>query len=217
VRKIACIFAGFAMLLQVDSDAGWAQQSAHSVSSSSTMLVGTASTGPILDWIQKLSGPSFTRVGGTLAYAKQRTDKRGRMYAGLQPRVTVLTSASVDNRNTVTPDNAEISMKTVQLTFTLPLPEFHPLERTRVGVGWAHHWFETELNGVEGEFEHNSFPLFLSQPFRLGRRISIDLGAGVQVFPAFNTGDFAPATVDVDYNDAEFPLYAFLSLEIRPW
>lgn len=156
--------------------------------------------GPILDWIHKLSGPPFVGAGLT-----------GSITVGQEPRfllrLTGVYRTSVSESDAVDPDDANITMITLQPTVELPL-ETIPFD---FGIGVALHRFGGDADG----FWHYSVPVLVQWRPRNASRLIPRIGLALHVFPEFDATDFAPLTVDVSRDGAEAVLQSFVSLAIR--
>jgi hypothetical protein len=201
VRRLICCLVALSVLILINNRPA-AGQNRFDVSTTAQSLISGASGGPILDWIQKLSGPGFARAGAMVA-----------LGSPVEFRLAYLNSIKTRNRGSVTPDEADITLESLEFTAKARL--VGPIE---VGSGYAHHWFKTELNGVESSFQHYSIPAFLNFPRSLGRfrglPIGFDLRAGAHAFPPFEADDFAPAVVGVDRSDWEFTWFANFAFEV---
>jgi hypothetical protein len=174
------------------------------------------STGGIIDWIQKLSGPRVWRAGVYLGIDLVDAVPWVDTGRGVNTRLAYLRSFEVNNRSSVTPANTEISVESWQVTVTVPVVNVGP-QLIELGLGYNYHTFTTEVpDSSARKFNHYSIPAFAEAPIRIGRTPwLINLAAGAHIFPAFNTTDFRPATVNVDRSDPEVVPYAFLTLEYR--
>jgi hypothetical protein len=157
--------------------------------------------GIFLDWLHKLSGPRFVGAGlsGFLTLPGD---------AGVRLRLSGTYRTSTGESGEVTPEDANITMLSVQ-----PAVEF-PVQRIPIdfGVGVALHRFGGDAEG----FWHYSVPVYVQFRPRNTRRIAPLLGVGVHIFPRFEPSDFAPLVVTVSRQDSEAVLQVFAGVSIRP-
>lgn len=156
--------------------------------------------GAFLDWLHKLSGPRFVGVGLTAYYQVPGE-------TGIRLRLSGVYRTSVSESGEVTPDDANITMITVQ-----PAVEF-PVQKIPVdfGVGVALHRFAGDADG----FWHYSVPVYAQFRPRGDRRVTPVLGIGVHIFPEFDPADFAPLVVTVSRTDSEAVLQLFAGISVR--
>lgn len=157
--------------------------------------------GAFLDWLHKLSGPRFVGAGVTGFYTVSNA-------TGIRLRLDGVYRTSISEAGEVEPQDANITMITVQPTVEFPLRGI-PFD---VGVGIAFHRFGGDADG----FWHYSVPILAQFRPRGGGPVIPRIGIGVHIFPKFDPEDFAPLNVDVSREDAEAVLQLFLGLEIRP-
>jgi hypothetical protein len=156
--------------------------------------------GVFLDWLHKLSGPRFVG-GGVSGFVTLPGD------AGIRLRLSGAYRTSIGETGEVTPDDANITMLSVQ-----PAVEF-PVQRIPIdfGVGVALHRFGGDADG----FWHYSVPVYVQFRPRNTRRIAPLLGIGVHIFPRFEPSDFAPLAVTVSRQDSEAVLQVYAGVSIR--
>lgn len=156
--------------------------------------------GAILDWLHKLSGPRFVGAGLTGSVAPAGD-------SGIRLRLTGVYRTSISESGEVTPDDANITMLSLQPAVEFPVLGI-PID---FGVGVALHRFGGDAEG----FWHYSVPVYVQFRPRNTRRVAPLLGVGVHVFPRFEPSDFAPLVVTVSRQDAEAVLHLFGGVTIK--
>ncbi len=170
--------------------------------------------GPILDWINKLSGPQFGGVGAQIyfpLFGGPPLAPAGApaalnipvSHGPLRLRLTGSYRWSLD----VT--GSTINMVTGEAKLEYPFV-FGKVELAPV-AGIALHRFSGDVNS----FGHYSFPLQGQLRFPVGSSVLVRTGLGFHLFPKFETTDFAPLTVDVSRTRAEWVFGVFLGLDFE--
>jgi hypothetical protein len=156
--------------------------------------------GAILDWLHKLSGPRFVGAGVTGFFTVSDA-------TGIRLRLDGVYRTSISEAGEVEPENANITMITVQPTVEFPIPNI-PFD---LGVGVGLHRFGGDVDG----FWHYSIPILAQFRPRGGGRVVPRIGVAVHVFPTFDATDFAPLIVDVSRENAEAVLQLFVGLDFH--
>jgi hypothetical protein len=169
--------------------------------------------GAILDWIHKLSGPQFIGFGlnayHEFAGVPLREENPAHREPGIRLRLSTIYRTSIREAADVDPDNANITMLTIQPTVEFPITRI-PLE---FGVGVALNRF----GGDADSFWHLSVPVLAQfRPRQASWRFVPRVGVAVHVFPGFSASDFAPLVVDVQRDAAEAVFELFVAVE-RHW
>lgn len=151
--------------------------------------------GGFLDWINKMSGP---RMIGPAVSGWFGVGEVVRIRGSVSRRSSSTSSAAV------MPPGSQISMWSFQPTIEARISA--PLV---VGGGIAIHNF----GGDADSFTKTSFPLYVQARFPTGSSIQGVATLGTHAFPEFATADFAPLTVDVSRDGAEFVLWFTLGVE----
>lgn len=156
--------------------------------------------GGILDWINKLSGPSFVGAGATISSRFGTLESR--RNDGVQ--LAVIYRHSVSETGEVTPASADIIMWTARGTLELTVFKL-PYGTVDFGFGPSIHRFA----GADfDDFTHFSLPLQLTvRPWSLSGRDYLwngfGVGLGLNIFPKFDATDFAPLVVGVSRDKTE--------------
>jgi hypothetical protein len=180
-----------------------------------TYNTSSKSGGGILDWIAKLSGPKVERAGTFFSWQPKTWARRAHA-----PRFTITgyASRSVEPQDTVTPDSAELKVKSIQALMTIPafLFPIRPVHVTIEGnVGLSSHWFTAKLSdAVKSDVQNWSFPIFGQVSVRYWR-VVLNYGEGWHLFLPFEQTDFEEVPVTVERDNAEFVRYRFLSVEYQ--
>ena len=156
--------------------------------------------GGFIDWLIRLSGPPFVGAGATAFYTL-------RGEAGVRLRFSAAYRTSVSESGEVTPEDANITMVTLQPSVEFPLQK-SPID---VGIGFAFHSFGGDADG----FWHYSVPLSAQYRPRGNGSVVPRIGAALNVFPKFDATDFAPLDVSVSRDNAEAVFQLFLGFEFR--
>lgn len=210
MRKFCCQAVTVAVLVLAVASGAQAQTAVES--EADRYDTASKSGGGLLDWIAKLSGPGIWRVG--LYGAWRPMDARWASRArGIQIRGAVYPLSLVNNRGTVTPDDANISVQSAAATAIIPLFSLSG-QVIEFGFGYNYYVFTAEMpesaGGEESKVHHYSIPVFLHTPLKRGK-IGLDVAAGVQLFPPFKPTDFQPVTVTVDTTGWEPTFYVALN------
>jgi hypothetical protein len=163
--------------------------------------------GLFLDFIHKLSGPSFFGPGASLYFQVSddmfvRVSGAGRKAVDKDPDEVVQTGAT-------------ITMTTLQVTLDKRIVSSIRLDDTDLGafdlgVGLAIHSFAGDVD----EFAHHS-GLVQTQWRRLFAGLfAVRVGAALHAFPPFQDSDFAPLTVNVEREGYEAVKQLFVGLEV---
>jgi hypothetical protein len=163
----------------------------------------SSQVGALLDWINKLSGPQFVGVGASFYTPVARQDD-GEPY--LFYRLDGMIHFSYDEAEEVEPDDASIQMFTLRNMLQFPV-RYLPLD---FGVGVALHRFSgTDFDA----FWHVSYPIQAQVRAPLAPGVTLRFGSNVDVYPAFDGGDFLPLFVDVSRDRAEVAWGLLLGLD----
>lgn len=155
--------------------------------------------GGIMDFIHKLSGPQFFG-GGVTGYWRPSD-------APLQARLTAVLRSSIREEGEVVPDDANITMTTLQLGLEYLLP--------RVPVNLAGAVAYHRFGGDADTFWHPSFPFEAAARIPpIGGRVVIRPAIGYHIFPGFDTADFEPLVVSVSRDETEYVRYYSLTIEV---
>jgi hypothetical protein len=210
VRKFCCQAVAVVVLVLLLAPGAYGQATVQSEAD----MYDTASKsgGGLLDWIAKLSGPAIWRAGLYGAWrpvdAKWASPSRGIQFRGALYPLTL-----VNNRGTVTPDDANISVQSAAATAIIPLFSVKR-QVIELGFGYNYYIFTAEMpdsaGGEESKVHHYSIPVFLHTPLKRGK-IGLDIAAGVQLFPPFKPTDFLPVVVSVDTTGWEPTFYVSLN------
>lgn len=156
--------------------------------------------GAIIDWINKLSGP--TMVGPGVTYYNTVGPVRLRISGGYL--------FSVASDDVIEPDGSSVTMLAIK-----PAVEF-PIGRSfSVGAGLSLSRFGGDAD--EG-FWHWSIPVYGQAKIRLAGDPDtptwlLRLGLGAEYFPEFGADDFDPIDTGVSKDGGEFTLIGFLRIE----
>lgn len=163
--------------------------------------------GLFLDFIHKLSGPSFLGPGGSVYF---------RVSDDMFVRVSAAGRKAVDkDPDEVVQTGATITMTTLQVTLDKRIVSSIPLDDTDLGavdlgVGLALHSFAGDVE----EFGHES-GLVQAQWRRLFAGVfAVRAGAALHAFPPFQASDFDPLIVNVERDGYEAVKQFFVGLEV---
>ncbi len=160
--------------------------------------------GPLLDWISKLSGPQLW--GGGLSVYTPVVPSKGE--EGVRFRISGVYRTSYDEAEEIDPDDASIQMITLRPEFEFPLPSI-PVD---LGAGFAFHRFQGD---DFQSFWHWSVPFRAQLRVPIGRVFRFRAGLSLNIYPAFDAGDFAPLIVNVSTDKAEAVFGALLGFDLE--
>jgi hypothetical protein len=155
--------------------------------------------GAIVDFIYKLSGPQFLGAGLTGYWRPSDTP--------LQARLSAIRRSSIREEGEVVPDDANITMTTLQLGLEYLVP--------RVPVNFAGAVAYHRFGGDADAFWHPSFPFEVAARIPpIGGRVVIRPAIGYHIFTAFDDSDFEPLVVSVSRDETEYVRYFSLTIEV---
>jgi hypothetical protein len=157
--------------------------------------------GAIIDWINKLSGP--TMVGPGISWYTMLGDDVRLRVSG-----SYLTSVASDD--VIDPDDAGVNAFSIK-----PAVEFPIGRRFSVGGGFSLHNFGGD---ADERFWHWSVPVYGQVRLKLAGTEArptwlMRFGLGAEYFSEFGPDDFAPITTGVSTDGGEVTLVGFLGFE----
>ena len=169
--------------------------------------------GPILDWINKLTGPQFGGVGAQIYFPFRwdgeplpRPSAPGEIpfdHGPLRLRLTGSYGWSMD----VT--GSTIKMATGEVKLEYPV-SFGQVELAPVG-GYARHRFFGDVD----LFGHQSWSLEGQLRFPVGSPVLLRISVGAHFFPRFEATDFEPLTIDVSRTEGETVLGVLVGFDFE--
>jgi hypothetical protein len=167
---------------------------------------GELGLGAIIEGIFKMSGPGFVGSGVTVYWQEwDPAGVRAGTVSGVRLRLTATYHVSVNEEEAVDPDDANITMVTLQGSGEFPLQRI-PFD---VRFGFALHRF----GGDADPFWHYSLPVQAQWRPRWERRWVPRIGVGAYIFPAFDADDFAPLDVKVSRDENEAVTHFFVGID----